>query len=163
MIFQRNDGGRAAAGYKGHAGDCVVRAVAIASGHPYPEVYDALSAGTGSERKSTGRTARNGIHTNRKWFKEQMLAWGFEWTPTMQIGTGCRVHLTDGELPMGRLVVRVSKHLTAVIDSIIHDTHDPQRETIIFGPRIQLDSDGQKHNGILRVERRCVYGYWRLT
>jgi len=30
-----NDGGRAAAGYKGQAGDCVVRSIAIATGMPY--------------------------------------------------------------------------------------------------------------------------------
>ena len=29
-----NDGGRAAAGYKGQAGDCVVRSIAIATGMP---------------------------------------------------------------------------------------------------------------------------------
>ncbi len=38
---------------------------------------------------------------------------------------------------MGRLIVSVSKHMTAVIDGVIHDTHNPSR-------------DGT----------RCVYGYW---
>ena len=37
-----DDGGRAAAGFKGEAGDCVTRAIAIATGRPYREVYDAL-------------------------------------------------------------------------------------------------------------------------
>jgi hypothetical protein len=64
---------------------------------------------------------------------------GFVWTPTMTIGSGCRVHLRDGELPMGRLVVSVSKHATAVIDGVIHDTHDPARGGT-----------------------RCVYGFWKL-
>ena len=35
-----NDGGRAAAGYKGQAGDCVVRSIAIATGMNYQKVYD---------------------------------------------------------------------------------------------------------------------------
>lgn len=56
----------------------------------------------------------------------------------MKVGTGCRVHLRDGELPEGRLIVRVSGHLVAVINSVIHDTHDPSREGT-----------------------RCVYGYFR--
>jgi hypothetical protein len=43
----------------------------------------------------------------------------------MQIGSGCTVHLRADELPSGRLVVSVSKHLTAVIDGVIHDAHDP--------------------------------------
>jgi len=34
---------------------------------------------------------------------------GWIWTPTMRIGTGTTVHLAAGELPAGRLVVRVTK------------------------------------------------------
>ena len=37
-----NDGGRAAAGYKGKAGDCVVRSIAIVTGLSYQKVYDDL-------------------------------------------------------------------------------------------------------------------------
>ena len=55
----------------------------------------------------------------------------------MAIGSGCKVHLRADELPSGRLIVSVSKHLTAVIDGVIHDNHDPSR-------------DGT----------RCVYGYF---
>jgi hypothetical protein len=57
----------------------------------------------------------------------------------MQIGSGCKVHLRDGELPTGRLVVFVSKHYTAVIDGVIHDTYDPSR-----------------------AGTRCVYGYFSI-
>ena len=39
---------------------------------------------------------------------------------------------------MGKLVVNVSKHSTAVIDGVIHDNHDPSR-----------------------AGTRCVYGYFR--
>src|SRR5262245_51868897 len=44
----RTDGGRRAAGYdnSGHDGGCVPRAIAIATGKPYREVLDALTAGT---------------------------------------------------------------------------------------------------------------------
>ena len=149
MQFQYDDGGRGVAGYKGSAGDCVCRAVAIASGKPYAEVYAALARGAGDERKSRGASARSGIRTSRKWFKDLMRSWGFTWTATMGIGTGCKVHLHDGELPPGRLVVAVSKHYTAVIDGVIHDTHDPQREI-----RVSVD------NVPAGIQRRCVYGYW---
>jgi hypothetical protein len=159
MKFIYNDGGRAAAGFKGSAGDCVVRAVAIAAELPYQQVYDALAEGTAQEcrtkhsgKLSGRRTASSGIHTGRKWFKDFMASLGWVWTPTMQIGSGCKVHLTDGELPMGRLIVSVSKHITTVIDGVIHDTYDPQREgEIIFA------SDGTRTQG----GGRCVYGYWR--
>ena len=34
-----NDGGRSAAGYRGKAGDCVVRSIAIASEQSYKKIY----------------------------------------------------------------------------------------------------------------------------
>jgi len=124
MEWVYDDGGRKQAGYAGRCGDCVVRAVAIASNKPYGVVYAALAAGMGTQRKSRGATARNGVNVDRKWFKDYMRSIGFEWVATMGIGTGCRVHLTKPELPLGRLVVRVSRHCCAVIDGVIHDTYN---------------------------------------
>lgn len=147
MRFVRNDGGRAAAGFKGSAGDCVTRAVAIASGRPYGEVYDRLAASHATQRQTAqtkrsrsagARTAAHGIDTSRKWFRDYMTELGFAWTPTMQIGSGCKVHLRAEELPSGRLIVNVSRHLCAVIDGVLHDTYDDTRGGT-----------------------RCVYGYWR--
>jgi hypothetical protein len=34
------------------------------------------------------------------------------------------MRLHPDELPSGRIVARVSKHLCAVIDGVTHDTHD---------------------------------------
>jgi hypothetical protein len=139
-----DDGGRAAAGFKGEAGDCVARSIAIAADLPYATVYEALAAGNASQRRTKNdtrhsgrRTARNGIQVKRKWFRDYMEDLGFSWVATMHIGSGCTVHLAPAELPAGRLVVAVSKHYCAVIDGVIHDTSDPSR-------------DGT----------RCVYGYW---
>ena len=50
-----NDGGRAAAGYKGKAGDCVVRSIAIAANLPYQAVYDDLY-NANQEFRTTSRT-----------------------------------------------------------------------------------------------------------
>jgi hypothetical protein len=143
MTYQYNDGGRQAAGFKGKTGDCVARAVAIASGRPYAEVYARLAEGTGAQRAGKkgkrAASARSGINVTRKWFKDLMTEWGFVWVPTMTIGSGCKVHLRADELPAGRLVVSVSKHYTTMIDGVIHDTWNPDR-------------GGD----------RCVYGYWKL-
>jgi hypothetical protein len=133
MKFVYNDGGREAAGFKGSAGDCVTRSVAIASGLPYKEVYARMAEGTGNQRATSrtpkrGKSARNGINVRRKWFRDYMAELGFVWTPTMFVGQGCTTHLHDGELPNGRLVVSVSKHYTAVIDGVVHDLFDPQRD-----------------------------------
>jgi hypothetical protein len=40
----------------------------------------------------------------------------------MEIGHGAKVHLRERELPSGRLIVKCSRHLTAVIEGVIHDT-----------------------------------------
>ncbi|MGI9345537.1 MAG: hypothetical protein ACR2PW_04650 [Gammaproteobacteria bacterium] len=142
-MFQYDDGGRAAAGFKGEAGDCVCRAVTIASGRPYCEVYERLAQGHADQRrtkrmkKAGKRSARNGIYTKAKWFKDYMAELGFIWTPTMTIGSGCRVHVLPNELPHGRLVLNLSRHSAAFIDGVLHDTYDCSR-------------DGT----------RCVYGYW---
>ncbi len=133
------------------------------------EVYTALSRGESTKRLTKGRTrkasARNGVYVQRKWFKDYMRGLEFVWTPTMGIGTGCKVHLTDGELPMGRLVVSVSKHYTAVIDGVVQDTHDPQRDAHCVRPddgkRPLRAGEWVNSNGICWVSRRCVYGYWR--
>ena len=39
-MFKYDDGGRSEAGFKGHAGDCTVRSVAVATQRPYQEIYD---------------------------------------------------------------------------------------------------------------------------
>jgi hypothetical protein len=145
MQFIHDDGGRAAAGFKGKAGDCVARSIAIASGCPYAEVYARLAAGNGEQRASKrtvkrGRTARSGIFTTRKWFKDYMAELGFSWTPTMAIGSGCKVHLRSDELPSGRIVVALSRHYAAVIDGVLHDTYQDDR-----------------------AGTRCVYGYWSIA
>ena len=144
--LQVNDGGRSAAGFVGGVGDCVVRSIAIATGLPYMQVYEDLreaNARYAQERdnklsrmlKQRGSSPRNGNHRNV--FHEYILKQGFEWVPTMKVGAGCQVHLRPDELPKGTLIVKVSKHLTTVIDGVLHDTHDPSRRG-----------------------SRCVYGYY---
>lgn len=131
--FQRDDGGRAGAGFRGQTGDCVTRAIAIVLELPYRDVYDELARRMQALGKP--RSARDGVP--RKVSDAYLAERGWRWVPTMQIGSGCRVHLRADELPSGRIIARVSKHVTAVIDGVIHDTHDPSR------------------NGT-----RCVYGYY---
>lgn len=147
MTWVYDDGGRVAAGYTGGAGDCVVRSIAIAAGLPYQRVYDELyllqrerahrrRSPAAREKELRRSSPRHGVHTDVT--RAYLADLGWEWVPTMGIGTGCQVHLRAGELPPGRLIVRTSKHVTAVVDGVIRDTHDPSRGGT-----------------------RCVYGYWR--
>lgn len=141
VTFVRDDGGRAAAGYRGTVGDCACRAVAIASGRPYREVYDLINAYGARERKSSRKrsqsSARTGVYSatlDRLVTRE----YGAVWTPTMRIGSGTTVHVRTDELPTtGRHVLRLSKHYAAYVDGVLRDTHDPSREGT-----------------------RAVYGFW---
>jgi hypothetical protein len=139
MRWIQDDGGRAAAGFKGSAGDCTVRAIAIATGLPYRQVYDALNVVARDERPRAGRrrsSARTGMY--RKTSEAYLAELGWRWVPTMRVGQGCRVHLREEELPGGRIIVRLTRHLAAVIDGVVYDTHDPSRGG-----------------------SRCVYGYYQ--
>ena len=144
--LQLNDGGREKAGFKGGAGDCVVRSIAIAAKLPYMQVYEDLRSANelyaelrndhlARRLSNKGSSPRNGNHRNV--FHDYIVGLGFEWVPTMKVGAGCQVHLRPNELPDGILIVKVSKHLTAIVDGVIQDTHDPSRRG-----------------------NRCVYGYY---
>ena len=138
MTHIHNDGGREAAGYKGSAGDCTVRSIAIATELPYQRVYDDLFHLNKIKKlnpRHNGSPRDGGTHMET--VHEYMKSLGWVWTPTMFFGSGCKVHLRKEELPTGRLVVRLSRHLVAVVDGIIHDTYDPSRGGT-----------------------RCVYGYF---
>jgi hypothetical protein len=143
MDFVYNDGGREAAGFRGKkCNDCAVRAIAIVGEFDYRQVYDDLESIVNELRKKQERpqtkiaNSRRGVP--KKVCKKYINDLGWTWTPTMHIGSGCKVHLRADELPEGRLVVSTSRHLVAVIDGQIHDTHDPSRGGT-----------------------RCVYGYYR--
>ncbi len=126
MKFVFDDGGRAAAGFKRHTNDCVARAIAIATGQPYRLVLSRLTEGIQTQRlgrkgQKKDTSIAQGVRIQRKWFKDYMKSLGWAWTPTMGIGTGCKVHLQSGELPTGRLIVNVSQHLVAVIDGVCQE------------------------------------------
>jgi hypothetical protein len=130
MNYTYNDGGRkAATGRIGLANDCVVRAIAIAGQYDYAQVH--------ADIQSQLRNSVDRYGVPKRIYQPYLKAKGWTWVPLMGIGTGCRYHLRADELPKGRIIARCSRHLVAVIDGIIHDTHNPARGGT-----------------------RAVYGYW---
>ena len=122
--FKYNDGG-----WKGaKRGDCVIRAISIATERPYDLVFNELM--------DLAKEKQN-LPNDKKVYKPYLEELGWTWVPTMGIGTGCKVHLKESELPKGRVICRLSKHLVAVIDGVMNDIYDSSR-------------DGT----------RCVYGYF---
>jgi hypothetical protein len=148
LEFRANDGGRLAAGFKGKAGDCVVRSIAIATGISYQKIYQDLyevnkkfrinsKTKLAKSLRKKNDSPRTGTH--RTVLKKYLEHLGWKWTPTMFVGQGCKVHLKKEELPSGTLIVSCSRHITVVINGVLHDTYDCSR------------------NGT-----RCVYGYWSI-
>ncbi len=136
MPWEYTDGGRSHY-FSGRldAGDCVTRAWAAATGRDYRDCYDDLADAAAAAGQS--RSARGGVlhKVYRPIFDQE-----FNWVPIMRVGSGCTVRLNRDEFPgRGTFIVRLSRHLTTVIDGVVFDNHDPSR-------------DGT----------RCVYGYWEV-
>lgn len=140
QYFIYDDGGREKAGFKGKTGDCVTRSIAIATGKPYKEVYNALNELAEKERtgKRKRKTSNSRTGVFRSSYQKYLESIGWKWIATMKIGSGCQMHLRSDELPKGRIICRVSKHMVAVIDGIIHDIYE----------------------SVYRAGERCVYGYF---
>lgn len=67
-----DDGGRSEAGYKGTTGDCVCRAIAIATETPYQEVYDLINEFAKRERtgkRKKGVSSARTDATNPAWIE----------------------------------------------------------------------------------------------
>jgi hypothetical protein len=139
-----NDGGRKAAGYRGSTGDCVIRALTLATypevvAHPdipeagarYKSMYDALQRRQKAYVKKTLKQDTLGRHSVRNGvinpvYREMLKDAGWRQTPTK--ARRPRVHLRAEELPAGRVIVEVNRHLVAVIDGVIYDTFDSSRD-----------------------------------
>lgn len=136
--WKYNDGGRSAAGFRGETGDCVTRAIAIATCQDYLTVYNSLNGirdGLRQTKRVSKSSARDGVVRNV--YDRYLKSIGWFWTPVMSIGSGCQMRLHQNDLPAGTIIARVTHHMVAVIDGVIHDTHDCSRGGT-----------------------RCVYGYW---
>src|ERR1043165_6455934 len=94
------DSGREGAGFSGERADCTVRALAACLGIPYAEAHARL--------KAQGRKDRC-----RFTFRLHSEALGFELVPEL---SGKRLSHVLAEIPSGRFLVRVSKHIFAVVD-----------------------------------------------
>lgn len=117
-----HDGGRAGAGFVGSTGDCVVRAITIATGKAYREVYNAIYA-------SAGKSPRQGVAIL---YADKFLAdLGFECVQCEQSTRLNFMHDIPGNVvlrfgPVGNS--RKSGHLATMVDRTIYDTWDPQLE-----------------------------------
>lgn len=125
MNYTYNDGGRKAAGYKGTAGDCGARAMAIALQLDYKEVYKELSKANVDNGRS--KSARNGIMKDT--YTEVLKRHGWIWmkAPTFE---GRKARCSD--MPKGRVIAKQARHFVAVIDGVAYDSWNSS-ERMVYG------------------------------
>ncbi len=141
MEWKYATGGREKYFEKTDVNDCVCRAISLATGKDYKDVYDLINSYAKqeideNEIMNTYSSARNGV--SKKLTHKILTDLGFKWTPTMIFGKGCKTHLRENELPKGTLIVSLSKHVACVKNGTLYDTYDCSREG-----------------------NRCVYGYYK--
>lgn len=119
MDFVWNDGGRAACGFVGLAGDCVTRAIAIATGEVYRNVYQALgTAATKSPRDGVDVETSSSYLSQQGWTRHDGLK--FKFVPQVLSKGVVIVSLEDRN---GK-----ARHLCTMVDHVIHDTWDPSED-----------------------------------
>jgi len=156
LDYKYDDGGRSDAGYKGHTGDCVTRAIAIATGQDYETVRSDLMDTTEKIRaKSKARhikrlksnSVRDGVH--KEIYVDYLKSLGWTRTACIKVGSKDRKKLTTNNLPKGNVIVEVQKHLMASIDHVVHDAFD-SRETNIW----------ENNRPTSRKQPRTIVAYW---
>jgi hypothetical protein len=114
MTYQFNDGGRKQAGYKGTAGDCGARAMAIALQLDYKAVYTELAQANKDHGKA--KSARNGM--SKDIYSEVLKRYGWVWVSAPKFD-GRKARSTD--MPQGRVIAQQAGHYVAVIDGVVQD------------------------------------------
>lgn len=117
-------------------GNAVVRAIAIATEHPYWETYYALYAAQCEyvKRSRSKRVKDKGASIDYAgvWpdvSKQYLLDRGWIWVPIMEVGSGVTVHLTYEEIPdLPLFIARVSRSLVTVVNGVVQDIGDPSRD-----------------------------------
>ena len=139
--YRFDDGGRAAAGYKGFAGDCVARALAIATGEDYKTLY--LELGREQKKVSGKRSARNGV--DHRAYKRVYEKRGLY---RVVLPKGPRPTYSEAWGRHGDCVVSTAKHVRAIVDGCLRDTC--RRQAIRMGRRIR--PGGQRPQGHVRLD-----------
>ena len=130
--YRWNDGGRRAAGFRGDAGDCVARAMAIVTGREYGECYKALANANASLGRP--RSARNGVlkKAYEKVFEEFGLV-----KFTLKRGKGTSLPtFAEAHMDYGDCIVTTTKHVCAIVGGKLHDTRDCRY--YLWGPQLEV-------------------------
>lgn len=132
MKFYCTDGGRSLAGYTGKAGDCVVRALTIATGSSYMNMYQFINS-TARAFETRQKVKSNNVHgVYDDALHGIMKVLKFKWNPNK----GKMLKIPS----KGTYIVSLVGHVCAVIDGTIYDTH----------------------NALTPLNLELARGYWRV-
>ena len=116
MNYHFNDGGRAAAGYKGQTRDCAARAMAIALELDYKTAYKEIAE---ANAVRTGKASvRHGTYADTLTDVLKRHGWVWQQAPKF---TGRKARCSDLS---GIVIARQSKHFVAVVNGIPQDIFD---------------------------------------
>lgn len=150
--FTRFDGGRKAAGYKGSTGDCVVRAITIASDGDYKEIYDACASANKLFHPNKAASARNGVFQDAWHYVCKYL--GFE---DMGVKASEELSITDAYNRFGDCIVEIPRHLLAVKGGFVVDSWDSrfvrrsQRSSGVVHPKVTQVWRNPNHAGPIEL------------
>ena len=131
--YRYDDGGRAAAGFRGRTGDCVVRAIAICSSEDYRAVYGTMAqhmkrngyaaSGNAYATRERNRKAprRRGQLTAKRVQDSVLEAYDFR---KISLPAGERPTFTEAHRQFGDCVLGTTKHVAAIVDGALRDTFD---------------------------------------
>ena len=146
LDYLHSDGGRAASGRKGTAGDCVTRAASLLLGYQqgldltdqttadwgdlYDGTYRVLADGMAASKRGT-RSARNGV---LRAVYDPIFTGAFGFVK-VKLPAGPRPTWAQAHFAYGACVVSTAKHIAALVDGALRDIWDgrfyqwPDRDT----------------------------------
>lgn len=125
--FEEDDGGRAAAGFRGRAKDCAIRAVSIALDLPYRQIHRELTelqrcATTEPPDPDTWKCAQDGINFRYPEFAEYLSNYG---VALIRMQKGVWLSTVLGRLNLlveePFILAQVRNHIVAITRGVIRD------------------------------------------
>lgn len=122
--FVETDGGRKASTRSRQTNDCTVRAITVATGLSYDEVYDILA--------DLGRKCSKGWGIPKQF---DIRGYRLQWQAFQAVKGERRMNPVRfcREYPKGRYIGRTAKHVFAVIDGTVYDLYKERDDRCIYG------------------------------
>ncbi len=125
--FSSTDSGRTNSKRPRQKNDCTVRALANTTDIDYDDAYDLV--------KSRGRKSHRGGEFPKARSDDAALGWTFTWGSFPAVKGQSRMNPATfcEQFKTGRYIVRVAKHVFAIVDGVAYDTSPERPDRCIYG------------------------------